>query len=113
MKQRRVPLHSKRFHRKLVRKMPSERYLFWLRCKRPHVWARLQRWYTYHFLEVITNIDIFGTPFAQSLPKVDAKGLMQEWALDHTPHPWYSKGEVTYGQADAVEPVVRRDEDRV
>lgn len=77
MKQRCVPnTISKRFRRKLRRaKSP---FHLWLRCKRPAVWARLTRLWSWQFLEVITNIDPYKMPIFASAPKFNP----EDWRLD-------------------------------
>ena len=89
MKVRRVPdAISKRFRRKLKRS--SAPYLLWLRCKRPHVYARLTRLWQYQWLERITSITPWDTPFFSTLPKVRSPHIYHEWLTDTLkPMAWY------------------------
>ena len=81
MKRRTVPnTISKRFRRKLRRaKSP---FFLWLKCKRPRYYARLVRWWNYQFINIITNIAPFETPFTSAMPKVSSKALIDTWVVD-------------------------------
>lgn len=77
MRRRTVPnTISKRFRRKLRRSETP--YLLWLRCKRPHVWVRLTRLWSYRLLERITSIPPSETPFVSFAGRLN----LEDWRLD-------------------------------
>lgn len=81
MKRRVVPnTVSKRFRRKLRR--ARNPYYLWLRCKRPRVCARLQRWWNYKFMDWITSIPPYATPFFAAAIKVEQRDLVERWRVD-------------------------------
>lgn len=81
MKRRHVPnTVSKRFRRKLARSRNP--YQLWLRCKRPHVWSRLVRYWRYRWIETITDIEPFKTPLFSTMPKVSSGHLRADWITD-------------------------------
>jgi hypothetical protein len=81
MKVRRVPnTISKRFRRKLRRS--SNPFQLWLRCKRPHVWARLTRLWNYRFWEMLLSIAPCDTPFCSMAPKVPSQSVLEQWKVD-------------------------------
>jgi hypothetical protein len=76
-KHRRVPnAISKRLRRKLRR--ARNPYLLWLRCRRPALYARLQRWWTYKLIDYVTSVPPYATP----LFSFAVKGTPNMWRLD-------------------------------
>lgn len=83
MRRRTVPnAISKRFRRKLRRVPQAKQFLFYLKCKRPRVYARLTRFQMYQFIQMIVSIDPWKTPFLAMAPKVRAKQVAEQWRLD-------------------------------
>ena len=79
-KRHRIPRTSRRFQRKLRR--AKNPLLLYLRCKRPQLWVRLQRWQMYQFFQVITNISPYESPFFSLAPRITAEDIIHNWRLD-------------------------------
>lgn len=73
---------SKRFRRKLRRTPRDRRFLLWLKCKRPRVYARLTGLWWVRWMNALTNISPYETPFVALAPKVTASQVYEQWVTD-------------------------------
>jgi hypothetical protein len=73
---------SKRMRRRLQRTPRDKRFVLWLRCRRPAVYARLARYWNMQFWSLITTIDPWKTPFMSMALKLSASAVAHTWVTD-------------------------------
>lgn len=56
--------------------------MLWLRLRKPVIYARLQRWWLYQLLQLVTKLSPWDFPIFMLAPKVTSNGLISEWKVD-------------------------------